>query len=164
MNITSALLGRALLLPAALLLIACTSAAGGPGWTFAPLGPTAPPTASASPSGSAAGTVIELEMTSGLRFAQQGQPIDRLELTIGETYTFRVTNTAGFVHNIWLGPPERLAADDTDALPGLDDFASGTQEFTWTATAEASSWEFGCTVVGHYQAGMKGTLVLAGGS
>ncbi|MDQ3937840.1 MAG: plastocyanin/azurin family copper-binding protein, partial [Chloroflexota bacterium] len=104
--------------------------------------------------------VIELEMTASLRFAQAGQPIDSLALTEGETYTFRVTNTAGFVHNIWLGPPDRLLARDTDGLPGLDDYESGTQEFSWTATGEAQGWEFGCTVPGHYEAGMKGALEL----
>jgi hypothetical protein len=165
MNMTAALLRFARLLPAAVLLVACASAAGGPGWTFAPLGPSAPPTVAPSPTGSApVGTVIELEMTADLRFAQNGQPIDRLELTIGQAYTFRVTNTAGFVHNIWLGPPERLATNDVAGLPGLSQFESGTQEFSWTPTAEAEGWEFGCTVPGHYQAGMKGALILSGGN
>jgi uncharacterized cupredoxin-like copper-binding protein len=164
MNMTTHRLLRAVrLAPVALLLAACSTAAGGPGWTFAPLGPTSAPTASASPSGSPTGTVIELAMTSSLQFTQGGQPIDSLELAVGEEYTFRVTNSAGFVHNIWLATPEQLAADDTDGQPGLDDFETGTQEFSWTPTAEAEGWEFGCTVTGHYQAGMKGTLVLTGG-
>jgi len=163
MNVTAALLRAARLLPAAL-LVACT-AGGGAAWTFAPLGPTQPPSPSpsATADGSPAGTVIDLEATANLRFAQNGQPIDHLELTIGESYTFRVDNTAGFVHNIWLGPPDRLNANDTDGLPGIPDWESGVQEFSWTATAEAQGWEFGCTVPGHYQAGMKGTLMLSGG-
>lgn len=155
----------ALLLPALLLITACAAAAGGPGWTFAPLGPTQPPTAEPSPSGSApAGNVIEIEATGQLRFAQNGQPIDSLELTIGEEYTFRVDNTANFVHNIYLGPPDRLAANDVAGLPGIPEWESGVKEFSWTATADAQGWEFGCTVSGHYQAGMKGTLVLSGGN
>jgi hypothetical protein len=162
MKLTAALFRVALSLLVVVLLAACAPAAGGPGWTFAPLGPTAPPTAP-SPTGSApAGNVVGLDKTASLRFAQDGAPIDRLELAIGETYTFRVTNTAGFVHNIWLGPPERLDANDTAGLPGLPDYESGTQEFSWTPTAEAEGWEFGCTVPGHYQAGMKGALVLTG--
>ena len=156
-------------LPAALLLTlslaaGCSSAEGGPGWTFASLGPTQSPTAEPSPTGSPpAGNVIELEATANLRFAQDGQPIDSLELTIGEEYTFRVDNTAGFGHNIWLGPPDRLAADDVSGLPGIPEWESGVQEFSWTPTQEAEGWEFGCTVAGHYQAGMKGQLVLSGG-
>lgn len=154
----------ALLLPAVLLLAACSTGAGGPNWSFAPLGPTQPPTAEPSPSASApAGNVIELEATGNLRFAQGGTPIDMLELTIGEEYTFRVDNTAGFIHNIWLGPPERLAANDVDGLPGIADWESGVQEFSWTATEEAQGWEFGCTVAGHYEAGMKGALMLGDG-
>jgi hypothetical protein len=165
MMLIAALLRAARLLPAVLLVVGCAAGAGGPGWTFAPLGPTASPSPSpsASASGSPAGTVIELEATSSLRFAQDGQPIDQLELTIGEEYTFRVDNTAGFVHDIYLGPPERLAAGDTDGLPGIPEWESGVKEFTWTATAEAEGWEFACTVPGHYQAGMKGALVLNGG-
>lgn len=166
MNLTST---RRAALPAALLLTAfllagCSSAAGGPGWTFAPLGPTQPPTEAPSPTGSApAGNVIELEATANLRFAQGGQPIDSLEVTVGEEYTFRVDNTAGFSHNIWLGPPDRLAANDVSGLPGIPEWESGVQEFSWTATEEAEGWEFACTVAGHYQAGMKGQLVLSGG-
>lgn len=155
----------ALLLPAAMLLAACTTAAGGPDWSYAPLGPTQPPTAEPSPSGSApAGSVIELEANAQLQFTQDGQPVQSLDLTVGESYTFRVDNVAGFVHNIWLGPPDRLAANDVDGLPGIPEWESGVKEFTWTATAEAQGWEFACTVPGHYQAGMKGALNVSEGN
>lgn len=162
MSLITSLRRAALLLPASLLLTACAAAGGGPGWSFAPLGPTQPPTPEPSPSGSAppAGNVIELQATANLRFAQDGQPIDSLEVTVGEEYTFRVDNTAGFIHNIWLGPPDRLAASDVTGLPGIPEWESGVMEFTWTATEEAEGWEFACTVPGHYPAGMKGQLVL----
>jgi hypothetical protein len=156
----------ALLLPAVLLVAACAATGGGPGWTFAPLGPTQPPTAEPSASGSAppAGNVIDLEATANLRFAQDGQPVEMLDLTVGEEYTFRVDNTSGFVHNIWLGPPDRLAARDHDGLPGVPEWESGVKEFTWTATADAQGWEFACTVPGHYEAGMRGDLMVAEGN
>ena len=79
---------------------------------------------------------------------------------VGEEYTFEVDNVAGFSHDIFLGPPDRLAAGDTEGLPGIPAWESGVREFSWTATDEAQGWEYGCTVPGHYQAGMRGELVL----
>jgi hypothetical protein len=152
----------------ALVVAACATGGGGPGWTFAPLGPTPAATEPASPqptdgqpTGEPPGNVIELDMTANLRYEQAGHVVDRLELVVGQEYTFRVTNVAGFVHDIYLGPADRLAAGDTDGLPGLPEWSEGTQEFTWTAVADAQGWQFGCTVPGHYQAGMHGDLVLS---
>ncbi|HWH36638.1 MAG TPA: hypothetical protein VNT28_02550 [Candidatus Limnocylindrales bacterium] len=157
------LLGALLLGLLALAAVGCAAGAGGPGWTFAPLGPSPQPTEPASPQptdGEPVGNVIDLEMTQNLRYARDGQVIDSLELVVGEEYTFRVDNVAGFIHDIWFGPPDRLAAGDTEGLPGLPEWSEGVQEFSWTPTAEAEGWEFGCTVQGHYQAGMRGQLVL----
>jgi hypothetical protein len=170
MKLITPLRRPARLFAAVLLLAACSSGSTGAGWSFAPLGPTQPPSASPSggspsgaPSGSPTGNVIELEATADLRFKQGGQTVEMLELTPGEEYTVRVDNTAGFVHNIWFGPPDRLAARDHEGLPGIPDWESGVQEFSWTATDEAQGWEFACTVPGHYEAGMKGALMLGGG-
>jgi azurin len=71
-----------------------------------------------------------------------------------------VDNIAGFSHDIFLGPPDALAANDTDGLPGVPEWETGVREFTWTATEEADSWEFACTVPGHYQGGMRGDMVV----
>lgn len=156
------------------LLVGCV-AEGGPAWTYAPLGPTpgataAPtggptgspgPSATPGPSGSPGATVIEIEETGDLRILRDGQPMTELHVTVGETYTFRVTNTAGFVHNFYLGPADRLQNNDVAGLPGVADFTEGTQEFTWTATADAVGWQFACTVLGHYGP-MHGELMVEG--
>jgi len=149
------------------LLVACGAGDGGPTWTFAPLGPTPSLTPSpdasgspgGSPDGSPSGNVIELEMTGDLRILQAGQPVTELQLTEGEEYTFRVTNSANFEHNFHLGPAERLEANDVGDLPGLTGYESGTQEFSWTPTAAEQGWQFACTVPGHYQS-MHGDLVI----
>lgn len=158
--------GAALMLLVAGLLAACAGGnGGGPGWTFTPPEPTpeaTPPAETAQPTdgGEPGGNVVELDMTADLRYAQDGQVVQELTFVIGEEYTLRVDNVASFSHDIFLGPPDRLAAADTEGLPGIPEWESGVQEFTWTATAEAEGWQFGCTVPGHYQGGMHGEIVL----
>ncbi len=157
----------------AVMLAACSpgGASGGPGWTFVPPGPTPQETQPAetpagTPDGTPGGTeaptgnVIHLDMTANLRFAQDGQEVTQLSFVPGEEYTFVVDNIAGFSHDIFLGPPDALAANDTDGLPGVPEWETGVREFTWTATEEADSWEFACTVPGHYQGGMRGDMVV----
>jgi hypothetical protein len=163
-----------------LIPVACASA-GSAGWTYAPLGPTPTPGASASAeasgspaasgtptvsgspgtSGSPAGNVIELEETANLQILQAGQPVTVLSFTVGQTYTFHINNSAGFDHDFYLGPPDKLQANTVDGLPGVPVNTQGTQEFTWTASADAQGWEFACTVPGHYT-NMHGTVMLAG--
>jgi uncharacterized cupredoxin-like copper-binding protein len=46
-------------------------------------------------------------------------------------------------------------------LPGVPVNTQGVQEFTWTATADAATWQFACTVLGHYNS-MHGAVVLDG--
>jgi uncharacterized cupredoxin-like copper-binding protein len=105
--------------------------------------------------------VVEVEETNTLQILQGGAQITELHVTVGQSYTFRVNNTSGIDHDFYLGPPDRLAANDVADLPGVPVNQTGVQEFTWTATPDATGWEFACTVLGHYQF-MHGTLVLAG--
>lgn len=103
--------------------------------------------------------MIELEENAALQILQGGVQVSQLQVTGGQSYTFRINNTAGFTHDFYLGPADRLAAGDVDGLPGVPVNETGVQEFTWTASADATGWEFACTVDGHYQS-MHGTLVL----
>jgi hypothetical protein len=148
----------------ALFTIAACGSDAAPGWTFAPLGPTPPPVTPESPAPGEtpdvpSDNVIELELTADLRIVQAGQAVPEIRLQAGEEYLFRVDNTAGFIHNIYLGPPERLQVDDVAGLPGLDEWESGVREFSWTATTDAQGWQFACTVPGHYGP-MHGELVI----
>ncbi|HWH24703.1 MAG TPA: hypothetical protein VNW68_07415 [Candidatus Limnocylindria bacterium] len=162
MNIPRPSLGAFALLVCGLLIGACT-AAGGPGWTFAPLGPTPAPATPAAPTPGdmtpAPGNLFELEMNAQLQILQDGQQVTELHVSDGETYTFRVNNSAGFTHDFFVGPPDRLEAGDTAGLDGLDEWESGVREFSWTANrAEADGWQFACTVAGHYTF-MHGQLI-----
>jgi len=105
--------------------------------------------------------VIDVEETANLQILQAGAPVAMLQFTVGQTYTFHVTNTAGFDHDFYLGPPDRLQANDVAGLPGVPVNTQGMQEFTWTASADAQGWEFACTVPGHYPT-MHGTVMLSG--
>jgi hypothetical protein len=129
------------------------SATGTPGVSPSPSGATSP---GASPGG---GEVIELVETASLQIQQDGQPVQTLTVRQGQTYTFRITNDAGFAHNFYIGPPDRLAANDVSGLPGVADFVEGTQEFEYTVDEETASLEFACTVPGHYQP-MHGTFTV----
>lgn len=169
---TSALrVGTILLGAATLLLAACSSSATTSTWTFMPPQPTGSPGPSSaaspapvSPGGSpnasgGAGQTITLEETSSLTITQNGQAVSNLVVHPGETITFQVTNSAGFPHDFYIGTPDQLTNNQTSGLPGIDQFSSGTQTFTYTVTADTANLQFGCSLPGHYQT-MHGTFTV----
>lgn len=161
------------------LVAACASQSGDSGWTYAPASATPAASASgspgASPSGSPggspsgspagspgasgpAGTTVELEETADLQIKQNGQKLTQLAVRKGETYTFRVTNTANLPHNFYIGTQQDLQADNRANLKGIPDFNSGTQEFQYTVP-DSGTLQFACTVAGHYGT-MHGDLTI----
>jgi uncharacterized cupredoxin-like copper-binding protein len=136
------------------------AASGSPGASASPTA-SGSPAASGSPGSSAGGNVIDLEETNTLQILQAGQPVTELHFTVGQSYTFHINNIAGFDHDFYLGPPDRLQSGDVTDLPGVPVNQQGVQDFTWTATADAATWQFSCTVLGHY-ATMHGAVVLNG--
>jgi hypothetical protein len=115
--------------------------------------------AAPSPGGSPGGSTIDLEETAALEILQDGEPVSDLDVRLGETYTFRVTNTAGYDHNFFIGTPEQLEANQVADLPGIPTFTEGTREFEYTVTEETAELEFACTVPGHY-ASMHGSFTV----
>ena len=99
--------------------------------------------------------VIDLELTGDLKIKQNGQQISTIPVVQGETYTFRVANTAGFDHDFLIGSDADLSAG-TAGLPGIPAWSSGTREFQYTF-GSAGPLAFGCTIPGHYSQ-MKGTF------
>ncbi len=173
MHTTSARVARSLAPLGALLLLlaACTSSAGAAGWTYAPPiatpsgsaaasgGASANPSGSGTASGSPGGTVIELKETADLKITDtNGQQVTEILVKKGQTYTFRITNTAGFDHNFNVGKPDDLQAGNTANLTGIPNFSSGTREFQYTF-AQDGPLGFGCTIPGHYST-MKGTFTI----
>jgi len=96
-------------------------------------------------------------MTATLKIRQAGSQVSTLTVKQGETYTFRITNSAGFDHDFRVGTDEQLRIGGHD-LPGLMPFSAGTKEFSYTFDTDGAL-AFGCTIPGHY-ALMKGTFAV----
>jgi uncharacterized cupredoxin-like copper-binding protein len=78
----------------------------------------------------------------------------------GETVCFKVTNTAGFAHNFYVGPASDVDTRNQSAtVKGIPDFTSGTQTLEYTFSG-SGPFEFACWVPGHLEAGMKGSVSL----
>ena len=139
----------------------------------APAEPAAPeepavveePTAAAAPEEPAAAPVegeprvIELEADAAIRFLQDGEQIQDLEVTPGETVVFRVDNTAGFPHNFYIGPDDELRVMGGTTDTGIPDWDIGVQELEWVVPDDVSDIRFACTVPGHYYT-MQGDFIV----
>jgi hypothetical protein len=127
---------------------------------------SAAPAASPGPAGSAppAGEarVIAIQATQSLQFTTpDGQRITDIPVTPGETVTFAVDNVAGFDHDFYIGTDAQLNVPNASGMPGIPTWTSGVQEYTWTVPDDITDLKFGCTIPGHYTAGMQGTFSAA---
>jgi len=118
-----------------------------------------PPAASRAPAASAPASpatgdgeprVIDLEATPAIRFEQDGTQIQDIAVTPGETVIFRVTNTAGFSHNFYIGTDDELKVMGGETDTGIPAWSNGVQELEWTVPDDVSGLRFGCTIPGHY--------------
>lgn len=122
------------------------------------------------------GTAVRIDM---LNFAFAPQTI---RLKAGERVTLRFVNRSPLEHEFMAGRgPEPMGGYAEDFFKGVDvDTRSGkaersghggafelevaphmgTGEISFVVPGTKGSYEFGCFVPGHYQAGMKGTLVV----
>ena len=98
--------------------------------------------------------VIAIDATASLTFEPNS-----LALVASEVVRFEITNSAGFVHNFYIGAPADLDARNLAALEGTTDFTSGTETLTYTVPA-SGDLAFACLVPGHLEAGMRGTVAL----
>lgn len=100
----------------------------------------------------------------------------QIEVDAGETIRFVVTNTGKLDHDFTLGTPAMQRAHQEEMrqmmsegdMQGHDDpnaimlEPGQTKELIWRF-AEADELEFACNVPGHYEAGMRGEVVLNDG-
>ena len=125
-----------------------------PGQQF---GATASPVA--SPQAEMAGTpAAEGEVT--VELTEFTILVSQTEFTVGETYTFNVTNVGQFPHEFVIEPAgatdEPLEADGEELeLEPMDSGTGGT--LTWTPS-EAGTFQFACHVRTHYPMGMAVTI------
>jgi len=122
--------------------------------------PTVTPAPSPTPSApTGTSRVIELDETASLQIHQAGQQISELAVKAGETVHFKITNSAGFDHDFYIGTPDQLSQNQVSGLPGIPTFQSGTQEFDYTVTADTANLQWGCSLPGHYPL-MHGTFTV----
>lgn len=116
-----------------------------------------------------AGRTVEVQTTDALRFRP-----DNVQVKVGETVTFHVVNVAASMHDFTLGDEDMQSeheremrsmssggamnmGDDANAIhipPGE------SKDLTWTFTKAGTTY-FGCHEPGHYDSGMRGTIVVS---
>jgi uncharacterized cupredoxin-like copper-binding protein len=88
----------------------------------------------------------------------------------GETVTFVISNKGKLRHELVIGTKDELQkhADLMRTFPNMrhdEPYMAhvkpgATERMTWRFT-RAGTFPFGCLVAGHFEAGMKGTIVVA---
>jgi plastocyanin len=77
----------------------------------------------------------------------------------GETVTFQVTTMGPATHEFMVGPAHAVA-DDVEGTPEIADIAMmQTRSLTYTFDGPGP-FAFACHAAGHYEAGMRGTVVV----
>ncbi|MFN3543284.1 MAG: plastocyanin/azurin family copper-binding protein [Thiobacillus sp.] len=107
---------------------------------------------------------LTIDMTDSMRFAP-----DKITVQEGETVRFVVRNRGRMLHEMVIGTPDELAKHaammakfpdmehDEPYMVHVDPGKTG--EIVWTFN-RAGSFEFACLIAGHYEAGMRGTLIV----
>ncbi len=108
---------------------------------------------------------IAVDMADAMRFTP-----DSLAIREGETVRFVVTNRGQLLHELVIGTPEALAehaalmakfpgmAHDEAYMTHVDPGRTG--EIVWHFN-RPGRFEFACLIAGHYEAGMRGSFVVA---
>lgn len=117
--------------------------------------------------GMAPNQTIEVDANDDFTFSPTG-----LDVSVGDVVTFKVTNTGAIPHDFTLGDEELQDEHEAEMAemggnmemhdePNSFVLEPGeTKEMTWRFT-EAGVIIFGCHQVGHYAAGMRGTIVIS---
>ncbi len=107
---------------------------------------------------------IEVDMADSMRFTPS-----TIEVSAGETIKFLVTNSGQLQHEFVLGTADLLKehAEMMLKFPNMEHEEpymahvdpGKTMEILWQFS-ESGSFEFGCLLPGHFDAGMKGSVVV----
>lgn len=107
---------------------------------------------------------IPITMSDDMRFTP-----DHIEAKRGETVRFTHRNVGKVMHEMVIGTPAALAehAALMEKFPEMEHeepwmahvAPGGTGEIVWQFN-RAGHFEFACLIPGHYQAGMRGTIVV----
>ncbi len=108
---------------------------------------------------------ITMSMDDTMHYSQSA-----LRVAEGETVTFAITNKGKLLHELVLGTEDELKkhAELMRRNPGMEHDEpymahvkpGSTEKITWKFT-KPGTFLYGCLVAGHFEAGMKGTVVVA---
>jgi uncharacterized cupredoxin-like copper-binding protein len=112
-----------------------------------------------------AGRTIPIAMDDSMHYSRR-----EIRVRQGETVTFVISNKGKLMHELVIGTEEELQkhAKLMRKFPGMEHDEpymahvkpGATENMTWRFT-KAGTFLFGCLVAGHFEAGMKGTIVVA---
>jgi uncharacterized cupredoxin-like copper-binding protein len=87
---------------------------------------------------------------------------DTVTVAKGETIRFVLTNSGTAVHEFQVGPADKVAADEVDGtiVVEQDELDAGSTHAVDYTFSGAGPYGYACHEPGHYEAGMKGTVVL----
>lgn len=77
----------------------------------------------------------------------------------GETVTFEVTSMGGLVHEFMVGPADAVAAD-VAGTPEIADIGMMQTKSVTVTFDGPGPYAYACHAAGHFEAGMRGTIVL----
>ena len=98
--------------------------------------------------------VVRVIASDALRFYP-----DVVTVKSGETITFEVTTMGMRNHEFMVGPAADVAADTTSTPEVADIAMMQTKSLTYTFNG-SGPFAFACHAPGHYEAGMRGTIVI----
>lgn len=107
---------------------------------------------------------IEIDMSDEMRFTP-----GLINVKKGEVIKFKHKNTGQIMHEFVLGTPDSLNehAEMMKKFPGMEHsepymihVAPGDEGTMLWKFSEAGEFSFGCLVPGHYDAGMKGKVIV----
>lgn len=105
---------------------------------------------------SAGPRVITLEANDQLKFVPA-----TITVKAGETITFRVANTGAVEHEFMVGPKQAVLEDGEEGTAEIEGIEKGqTKELTFTF-AEGGEYAFACHELGHFEAGMVGSIAIS---
>jgi uncharacterized cupredoxin-like copper-binding protein len=104
----------------------------------------------------AAPRVVRIIASGALRFYP-----DVVTVKQGETITFEVSSMGMLSHEFMVGPAADVAADTTGTPEVADIAMMQTKSLTYTFNG-SGPFAFACHAPGHYEAGMRGTIVVIG--
>ena len=107
---------------------------------------------------------VSISMSDAMRFDPA-----RIAVKQGDTIRFVLVNTGALAHEMVLGTPKSLGEHaaamaksthmEHEAADAAQVAAGKTGELLWTFN-RAGEFEFACMVAGHYQAGMRGKIIV----